>query len=213
MFFIRQNEGGVCGFYVYFLISPLMKYSRYKDVNLILLNERRRKMLFYILQKLISVIPQKLWSKLADSYIQKMRKKYLIDIVNEDALEEEISLRKCFNEFKDEIKAIYNSNKGINTLEITSESMETLLKTGYIGRRLESFMFYNQFSQKEINEFYNTECSLMKMEIIGPVTVTASEPTVREIIDSTKSEAVNCFLWYELARLIAMLKEENITLN
>lgn len=163
--------------------------------------------------KLLALLPDDFCIKLIESYISKLRKNYLISGNDPDDHPDSTTVREKFNEFKNEIKTVFESNKEKRTLFITSENTDTLVQSGYVSRRLDSFLFINQFTQKQLNEFYQSECINLGMEDIGPVTIGQSSPKVSEVIDATKTEAVGCFLWLELARLIAMLKEESISLN
>lgn len=163
-----------------------------------------------LLKILINVLPDKLLAMVADDVFKRMRKQYLIDSFEP---QRERRLRLCFNKFKSDIKKCYAENEKEKTLDMTSYDMESLLQSGYMDRKLVSFIFSNRFTQKEIDEFYHDECSHLKMETVGPVHVSIPDPTVDELIDSTKREAVKCILWHELVLFFALLKGEIVSPN
>lgn len=120
-----------------------------------------------------------------------------------------MSVRNKFNEFKKEIKQAYDTDEN-GLLEISQLSVTELTKSGYIQRRLDSFMFLNEFDKRDIIDFFLEDCSEIPCELPGPIELGPPDESVAEFIDRLRLHAVKCRLWFDLTLFMVMLKEENI---
>lgn len=123
-----------------------------------------------------------------------------------------MSIRQKFNEYKQEVKEIYQSRK-YDKLELMEKSTRELIDSGYLNRKVESFMFFNEFSFKEIDEFFKDFCRdvCIFQQIMFPVS--CFEIPAQDFIENLKFLTVCYVLCDELSNFVAMMKNECITNN
>ncbi|MBS1550865.1 MAG: hypothetical protein JST15_02210 [Bacteroidetes bacterium] len=126
--------------------------------------------------------------------------------------EDKVSVKHKFAEFKKEIKEVFE-NHNYDKLDIIEKSLDELLQSGYINRKVTSFMFLNEFSAKEINEFFYDFCGDVRPVHLGQIPEYEFHNSSAEFIDNLKYNSVCYFLWIQLAEFISALKEENINRN
>jgi len=138
-----------------------------------------------------------------NKYAAGIRKKFL---QTEQDVAKPADIRMKFNELKKEIRDCFESNRNEKTLDLTKEDIECLVGSGYVWRKVESFMFLNQFTRKEINKFFESECTNERLDTEGQLYIQSENPTAKEIIDSIRCSVVASSLWMELCNFIKLLK-------
>lgn len=123
-----------------------------------------------------------------------------------------MSVRIKFNEFKKEIRQAYEADES-GLLEMSQFSVDDLVRIGYFHRRIESFIFLNEFSNRDITVFFNEECSGIDGQTLGTIDLGLPEESIADFINRLKLHTVRCKLWYELIDFMARLKEESIQRN
>lgn len=122
-------------------------------------------------------------------------------------------IRQKFNDYKQELRLIYNNDLQHKRLDISSQSMKELLSKGYFIRKIDSFLFFNEFNQKDLNEFFAEECKCICLaDLIFEHDCETSMPT-EEYIRLIKYETIRIKLIDELTDMTFLLKEENINKN
>jgi hypothetical protein len=122
------------------------------------------------------------------------------------------SVREKFNEFKNEIKEAFESDE-FGMLEMSHKTVNDLIRAGYVHRKLESFMYNCEFTQKEISDFFNEECADIDENMTGPLQEKGFSKNVYNYVSEVKYEAVSCKLWHELIDFYLRLKSECINTN
>jgi hypothetical protein len=121
-------------------------------------------------------------------------------------------IRQKFNELKKEIREIYDKDEN-NILNLSRNSVSELAQGGYILRKVETFMFLNDFPESEVNKFFADECTGIDVLTLGPVEPEDADMKIFEFISMIKTETVKCRLWFDLVGFLCMIKEENINKN
>jgi len=124
----------------------------------------------------------------------------------------EMLIRQKFIEYKKELKDTFENDLN-DLLDISQKCVNELAESGYIYRKVESFMFMNEFPENEINKFFAEECTGIDVGTLGPVEPEEVDVKIYEFIAKAKTETVKCKLWYELIDFLCRLKGENINKN
>ncbi|MBK9404446.1 MAG: hypothetical protein IPN57_07935 [Ignavibacteria bacterium] len=123
-----------------------------------------------------------------------------------------MTIKHKFAEFKKEIKALFE-NQNYDKLEIIEKSMDELVQSGYINRKITSFMFLNEFSAKEINEFFYDHCTDVRPVNLGEIPFYEYHNSALEFIYNLKYNSVCFVLWIEMSEFVAAMKKESINRN
>ena len=123
-----------------------------------------------------------------------------------------MSVRQKFNEYKKEIRDVMENENYCN-LDIVQHSTFELVNSGYLGKKIESFMHINEFTGKEINEFFYEYCKDVRTVYLGDIPEEALNCPVYDLINQLKDNAVRYMLWNELVNFVASIKQENINTN
>jgi len=123
-----------------------------------------------------------------------------------------MSVKDKFREFKNEIKEV-TDNECYTDLEINSYCTEELVTIGYMKRKIESFMYINEFSYNELEEYFRDHCDDICTAYFGEIPEIEFRYAVKDFISNLKYNAVVYRLTKELVHFIYMLKEENANIN
>lgn len=123
-----------------------------------------------------------------------------------------MSIKQKFTEFKREIREVFENEK-YDKLDIVQKCTYELINSGYLGKKIESFMHINEFSGKEINEYFYEFCRDVRTVYLGEIPEEVLNCPVYDLINQLKDNAVRFMLWNELVHFVATLKEENINSN
>lgn len=121
-------------------------------------------------------------------------------------------VKQKFSEFKKEIKEVFE-NQNYDKLDIIEKSIDELIQSGYINRKIMSFMFLNEFSYKEINDFFFDHCSDVRPVNLGEIPFYEFQNSALEFIYNLKYNSVCYVLCIEMANFVSALKEESINRN
>ena len=127
-------------------------------------------------------------------------------------MSERKSVREKFNEFKNEILEAYESDE-FGMLEMSHKTVNDLVMSGYVYRKLESFMYRNEFTQKEISDYFNEECTDIDENMTGPLQEKGFSKNMYNFVNEVRYETVSCKLWHELIDFYLRLKSECINTN
>lgn len=123
-----------------------------------------------------------------------------------------MSVREIFNLYKKEIKHAYEYDyQGL--LEISQRNVNELLDEFYLDRKLESFYFLNEFSSKDISDFYSEECRDIEMFSIARSLSFCDNTKTADFIRLIKHNTVEFKLFNELVDFISRLKNEKLINN
>lgn len=123
-----------------------------------------------------------------------------------------MSVRKIFNDYKKDLRDAYEKDK-FGMLDMSSKTADELVRSGYFHRKIESFMFCSEFTEKEITEYFNEECRLIDEDILGPVHLKNFSRNMYHYVNEIKFESVSCKLWHELIDFYIRLRKESICNN
>jgi len=104
-------------------------------------------------------------------------------------------------------------NECYTDLEINSYCTEDLVTIGYMKRKIESFMYINEFSYNELEEYFRDHCDDICTAYFGEIPEIEFRYAVKDFISNLKYNAVVYRLTNELVHFIYMLKEENANMN
>ena len=121
-------------------------------------------------------------------------------------------VKQKFAEFKKEIKEVFE-NQNYDKLEIIKKNIDELIQSGYIQRKITSFMFLNEFSYKEINDFFFDHCSDVRPVDLGEILFYEFHNSALEFIYNLRYNSVCYVLCIEMANFVSALKEESINRN
>lgn len=122
------------------------------------------------------------------------------------------SVREKFSEFKKEISEAYGKDE-FGLLEMSHKNVLDLVSSGYVFRKLESFMYLCEFTQKEIADYFYEECSEIEEDMIGPLHEKGFSRNIHNYVDEVRYETVSYKLWVELINFYLRLKTECINTN
>ncbi|MBS1517932.1 MAG: hypothetical protein JSS91_07580 [Bacteroidetes bacterium] len=123
-----------------------------------------------------------------------------------------MTIQEKFKGFKNEIKEVIE-NECLSDLEVNSCSTLDLIFSGYIKRKIESFMYINEFSVKELDEYFRDHCNNVCASYFGQIPESEYRYPVRDFINNLKYNSVVFALSNDLAVYISMLKGENASIN
>lgn len=123
-----------------------------------------------------------------------------------------MSVKDKFNEYKKELKDAFDKDE-FGMLQMSSKTVDELAKSGYFHRKIESFMYCSEFTEKEITNYFNDECRWIDEDTLGPVHMKNFSKNIFHYVSDVKHETVQCKLWYELIEYYVRLKAESINKN
>jgi len=123
-----------------------------------------------------------------------------------------MSVRTRFNEFKNEIAEAYGKDE-YGLLEMSHKTVDDLVRTGYVFRKLESFLYRCKFTPKEISDYFIEECTEIDEDMTGPFHEKGFSRNVYNYVNEVRYETVACKLWHELIDFYLRLKSECINTN
>ncbi|HAY34099.1 MAG TPA: hypothetical protein PK536_12190 [Ignavibacteria bacterium] len=123
-----------------------------------------------------------------------------------------MSVKVKFSNFKKELREVIENENYCN-LEVNTYSACDLYASGYIRRKIASFLHLNNFSVKDIEKYYTDDCNDVCTHYLGEIPAVGFQLQVKDFIYSLKYNAVIFTLATELTVFIAHLKGEDININ
>jgi len=121
-------------------------------------------------------------------------------------------IKQKIAEFKKEIKKVFE-NQNYDKLDIIEKSIDELIQSGYIQRKITSFMFLNEFNHKDINDFFHDHCTDVRHVDLGEIPFYEFHNSALEFIYNLKYNSVCYVLCIEMVNFVSALKEESINRN